>query len=224
MFAASDYRPDASTSTSTSNQSPFDQLLLPAPPASDSSAISSTKTGPEIDLLSGLDFSSPENGNSQALVPTSDPFSSSSPSDQNILALADVFPQNNTVSSNNNNNSNNNPALSLNSFDPNSSIPTSQGSQLQPQQQPMLYPNGNVTNSFASYDQGSQLNHANSAWNGGLNQGMNVNQQPPYYGMTFLLNFFIHINITEMCVQKHLFSSIPSYHLNFILYPLKMQF
>ncbi|XP_020100044.1 myb-like protein AA isoform X2 [Ananas comosus] len=175
-------RPDASTSTSTSNQSPFDQLLLPAPPASDSSAIPSTKTGPEIDLLSGLDYSSPENGNSQALVPVNDPFASSSPSDQNILALADVFPQNNTVSNNNNNNSNNNPALLLNSFDPNSSIPTSQASQLQPQQQPMLYPNGNITNSFASYDQGSQLNHASSAWNGGLNQGMNVNQQPPYYG------------------------------------------
>ncbi|XP_072978731.1 TOM1-like protein 9 isoform X2 [Typha angustifolia] len=165
-------------SAGTSNPSPFEQLSLPAPPVSNVSVTSSAKVDPNMDLLSGLDFNTPATENSLALVPVSDLLANSA-SDQNILALADMFPQNNAS------NNNSNPA---NSFDLNSSLPASQTytapSQLQVQsqqpQQPELHSSGGISNSMTAYGQGLQSNHATSAWNGQLNQGMDQQQTLNY--------------------------------------------
>ncbi|XP_020089605.1 TOM1-like protein 1 isoform X2 [Ananas comosus] len=179
----------SAASTSTSDQPPLQQLLLPAPPVPNGSAAPSAKMDPKIDLLSGEDFSTPANETPLALVPVTDPFANNNnypASDQNLLALVDMFPQNNTTanSSNNinNNNNNNDVTSSLNS---NSNFPVALASstnqlQLQPQgpQQPAsLYPNGGIPNSLKPYDQGSQLNQQSSAWNGQLSPGMNTLQQ-----------------------------------------------
>ncbi|XP_008775806.2 TOM1-like protein 9 isoform X2 [Phoenix dactylifera] len=167
----------SSTGASTSKQPP-QHLLLPAPPASNGSATPAAKIDPHMDLLSGEDYNTPKNDNPLALVPVSEPLATSV-SDQNLLALVDMFPQNNS------NNRNGNPSSSLDSH---STLPASQTYpaapqfQLQPQQ-PALYPNGGIPNTGApqyeqaAYDQGAQLNHAGSTWNGQASQGLNPQQQ-----------------------------------------------
>ncbi|XP_020585676.1 TOM1-like protein 2 [Phalaenopsis equestris] len=98
-------QPQQRSSTSTSSgPSPFEQLALPAPPASNGSATAAKKVDPLIDLLSGDDFNAPTTANQLALVSVSEPAASPSPPNQNILALVDMFPQSN------NNNSNANPS------------------------------------------------------------------------------------------------------------------
>lgn len=181
----------SNTGASTSNQSPLQQLSLPAPLASNGSATPAAKTDPHIDLLSGDSYNTPKHENPLALVPVSEPFASSA-SDQNLLALVDMFPQNNT------NSSNANPSNSLGSH---STLPASQAypaaTQLQtePQQPqlPALYPNGGVPNLGASqyeqaaYDQGAQLNHASPTWNGQVPLGLNPQQQALGYGKHWYL-------------------------------------
>ncbi|XP_010925873.1 TOM1-like protein 9 [Elaeis guineensis] len=176
----------SSTGASTSSQPPLQQLSLPAPLASNGSATPAAKTDPHIDLLSGDNYNTPKNGNTLALVPVSEPFASSA-SDQNLLALVDMFPQNNT------NSSNANPSNSLGSH---STLPASQAYpaatqlQTQPQQPqlPALYPNGGVPNlgapqyEQAAYDQGAQLNHASPTWNGQVDLSLNPQQQALGYG------------------------------------------
>ncbi|XP_010915838.1 TOM1-like protein 9 isoform X2 [Elaeis guineensis] len=169
-----DRRP--STVASTSNQAP-QQLLLPAPPASNGSATPAAKIDPHMDLLSGEDYNTPKSENPLALVPVGEPLAPSV-SDQNLLALVDMFPQNNT------NNSNGNPS---NSLDLHSTLPASQTHPAAPQlqlqaqqpQQSALYPNGGVPDTgVPQYEhQGAQLNHAGSTWNGQVAQGLNPQQQ-----------------------------------------------
>ncbi|XP_073108889.1 TOM1-like protein 9 isoform X2 [Elaeis guineensis] len=168
--------------TSTSEQSPLQQLLLPAPSASNGAASSLEIIDPNMDLLSGEDFSKPTSENSLALVPVTDLVdgSASSGTEHNILALSDIFSQNS-------NNSN----KPTNAFDSNTAYPASQTYpavaqlQLEPQQS-TYYSNGNVPNSGvaqyeqAAYIQGTQLNQANPAWNSQSSHGLSSQQQATY--------------------------------------------
>ncbi|WOL02184.1 target of Myb protein 1-like [Canna indica] len=171
------------TSTSGSKQPPIQQLLLTAPPKSDGLATSTAKVDPNIDLLSGEDYSKPATENPLALVPVGKPLSAS---DQNILALADMFPPDNSSSNNRN------PA---NSLDSNSAFPAQQthpvgGNLLQPlqTQQPALFTNGGVPSSAAhqfvqpNHENGEHLNQASSAWNSQLTPAYNPQQQGQGFG------------------------------------------
>ncbi|KAF0917341.1 hypothetical protein E2562_017514 [Oryza meyeriana var. granulata] len=151
---------------SASEQSPFEQLVLPAPPVSNGSATPAPKSDPGIDLLSWDDNPSTTE-NSLALVPITDPVVDST-SSQNALAIVDIFSQNNTA---------NNNVKPADPFGVNSSS-TLPGSQpytapaqhplqaQQPPQQVGLYPNRGAVNPGTSYDQSSQFNHTSSGWNG----------------------------------------------------------
>lgn len=152
---------------STNSQAPFQQLLLPAPPVSNGSSAPSAKADPLVDLLSGDDYNKPSAENLLALVPVSQPVPLSA-SDQNVLALADMFPQNNSSS----NNSLTPAAGSDSVYSAPQANPT--GSQLhslpQQQQPPPLYANGGIPNSVShsyepTYAQGAQASPPNPAWN-----------------------------------------------------------
>ncbi|KAK1663302.1 hypothetical protein QYE76_051461 [Lolium multiflorum] len=150
---------------STSEQSPFEQLALPAPPLLNGSA-NPTKPDSGVDLLSWDDTPSTAE-NSLALVPVTDPLADST-SNQSALAIVDIFSQNNAANSN---------SRPLDPFGLDSS-PTVPGTQpyntqtqhpaqsQQPPQQVALYSNGNTVNPGTSYDQASQFNDTNSGWNG----------------------------------------------------------
>jgi len=141
---------------STSDQSPFEQLALPAPPVSNGAA---TKSDLGIDLLSWDDTPATAQ-NPLALVPVTDPLADSTSSNQNALAIVDTFSQNSTVNSNTQ-------AADPFGLNPSSAIPGSQAYNT-PTQQPFqsqqatLYPNGVAG---TSYDQASQFNNVNSGWN-----------------------------------------------------------
>ncbi|KAK4388852.1 TOM1-like protein 9 [Sesamum angolense] len=149
---------------STSSASLGTQLLLPGPPTTNGQLTTPTKADPKIDLLSGDDFNSPT-ANSLALVPVGQPQPASPvASQQNALALVDMFSDSN----------NNQPLNSTGRAHPSSL-------QFQHQtnfnsQQPSLYPNGSVSGPMqpqheqSLYSQGSA-----SAWNGQMTQ----QQQPP---------------------------------------------
>ncbi|KAF0933729.1 hypothetical protein E2562_019207 [Oryza meyeriana var. granulata] len=130
--------------TSASNQSTSKQLALPAP-ASSSSPKAPAAPVPVIDLLSGDDYIKPEPANSLALVPVTE-YSSS---DQNVLALADMFEQSSAYKSNHN------LANSLNSLTPTSNFPASQAypAPVQPAlpQHPVAYSNGATSNAIVPY-------------------------------------------------------------------------
>ncbi|KAM0832745.1 hypothetical protein ACQ4PT_064696 [Festuca glaucescens] len=162
----------SSATTSASKQSPFEQLALPGPPSSSSSKAVATRA-PNIDLLSGDEYIKPEPANSLALVPVSE----YSASDQNVLALADMFQQNGAASNNRKHNL-------TNSLTPNSTFPSSQAyhAAVQPilPQHPTAYSNGDMTNAIVPYDQHSQPK-STSSWDGQPAYGMNSQQQALSY-------------------------------------------
>ncbi|XP_062189220.1 TOM1-like protein 9 [Phragmites australis] len=167
---------------STSDQSPFEQLALPAPPVSNGTATSAPKADPVIDLLSWDDTPTTAE-NPLALVPVTDPLADSTSSNHNALAIVDMFSQNNTTNSNAN-------AASPFGLNSSSTIPGSQPYNtptqhpLQPQQpqQTALYPNGGAVNPGTSYDQASQFNNMSSGWNGQVANPMAPPpQQAPNY-------------------------------------------
>lgn len=169
-------------STSTSERSPLQQSLLCAPPASNGAATSLEIIDPNMDLLSGEDFSKPTSENSLALVPVTDlvDSSASSGTEQNILALSDIFSQN----SNNSNKPTN--AMDSNTMYPASqTYPATPQLQLEPQQS-TYYSNGSVPNSGvpqygqAAYIPGTQFNQANPAWNSQTSHGLSSQQQATY--------------------------------------------
>ena len=179
---------------STSDQSPFEQLALPAPPLSNGSA-NPPKPDSGIDLLSWDDTPSSTAENQLALVPVTDPLADST-SNQNALAIVDIFSQNNTANS-----------KPLDPFGLDSS-PTVPGSQAyntpaqhpvqsqQPPQQVALYSNGGTVNPGTSYDQASQFNNTNSGWNG---QVANHAAPPPQqinYGMQCHFDHYFFICLT----------------------------
>ncbi|MQL75005.1 hypothetical protein Taro_007377, partial [Colocasia esculenta] len=172
---ASNKQPDQRSTggASTSNQSPFQQLALPAPPSSNGTGTSLALVDPRIDLLSGEEYSTPTAENALALVPVSEP-SAHLTSDQNLLALSDVF----TADANSSNKQNG--PLGSNSSQP---VPQTYSSlPLQPQQaplsslplsqQPSYYSNGGPANvNLPQYEQrlnvqGAQLDIVNTSWNG----------------------------------------------------------
>lgn len=161
----------SATTTSASKQPPSEQLALPAPraPRSSSSAKAVVPApAPSFDLLSGDDYTKPEPENSLALVPVSE----YSASDQNVLALADMFQQNSFAAGNRNYNQLTNSFIS----------PASRAypPQVQPTlpQQPTTYSNGDIV----PYGQQSQLN-ATRSWNGQIAYGVDSQRQALNYGV-----------------------------------------
>lgn len=156
-----------STSTSLGTQ-----LSLSAP-ATNGQLTTPTKADSKIDLLSGDDL--------LALVPVGQPEPASPvASQQNALALVDMF-------SENNNNQPLNSAGQAYTLSP----------QLQ-QPQPSLYPNGHVPGSMLPQQEQSLYSQASaSAWNSQMPQQQQ--QTSPVYGGASLLNLRVCIYICKDC-------------------------
>ncbi|CAN4120223.1 unnamed protein product [Withania somnifera] len=151
---------DTGTSNRSDQGSTSTQLLLPAPPSANGVSTTPTKVDPMIDLLSGNDFGSATTENALALVPVGEP-QPASPSQQNALAIIDMFSQ---------------PSTTPSVYSAGQAHPSSPQFQ-QPQNfysvHPSLYPNGSVPG--MSYTQGSTP---------ASNEQMSQQQQPatPVYG------------------------------------------
>ncbi|KAF9616474.1 hypothetical protein IFM89_029771 [Coptis chinensis] len=88
-------QPDGRSSSSVKAETqPPIGLLVPAPP-SNGLVTPSVNAGPKMDLLSGEDYGSPAAENSLALVPVGKPELASPTSQQNALALSDMYSQTN---------------------------------------------------------------------------------------------------------------------------------
>jgi hypothetical protein len=167
-------------SSSKDEKSPPEVLALPAPPPKSTATIPTpVKVEPIIDLLSGDDYYKPQSDqNSMALVPY-DP--NITTSDQNVLALADMFAD--LRSGNNNSNQHNNnhgPTSQANRIPQRmtSREPTFRASRKVPAQhitqphaqhvEPTFHANGSDHSSMALtiYDPNSQTNSASNQWNG----------------------------------------------------------
>ncbi|XP_042485791.1 TOM1-like protein 9 [Macadamia integrifolia] len=155
------------------------ELLLPAPPGSSGPATAPARVDPNMDLLSGENYNSPTSGvtdHSLALVPVGEPQQTSPVSNQNTLALSNMFSQNSSGTD------------SFNSqmvYQGGPTYPTSpQFSQQRPMQFPQspFYPNGSTPNMGPT--QYEQSPYGNPAWNGQVSQGMNQQQQQQqtFYG------------------------------------------
>jgi hypothetical protein len=155
-------------------------LALPTPPPKSTAAVPApVKVEPIIDLLSGDDYCKPQSDqNSTALVPY-DP--NITASDQNVLALADMFAD--LHSGNNNSNQHNNnhgPTSQANSnpqrmpsreptFHANRNVPAQHMTRPHAEDvEPTFHANGSDHNSMALtiYDPNSQKNNATSQQNG----------------------------------------------------------
>lgn len=167
-------------STSKDEKPPPQVLALPAPPPkSIATAPPLVKAEPIIDLLSGDDFYKPESDqNSMALVPY-DP--NITASDQNVLALADMFDDLHSRNNNSNQHNNNNrPTFQANrnpqrmpsqqpTFRANRNVPAQHMPQARPQHvEPTFRANGGDPNSMAMtiYDPMSQTNNTSIQRNG----------------------------------------------------------
>lgn len=178
---------------STSNEPLLQQLSLPAPPSSNGTATPAAPVDPHMDLLSGDSYNTPAAENPLALVPVSTT-PASSISDQNVLALSDMF------AASTNSSSNQNGSLGSQSLQPvqqtYATAPQFQPQQQlalvpspSPPQQPPYYSNGELPNmNFPQYEQqphipGAQLNNLNASWNVPSAQNYNpTNQQELVYG------------------------------------------
>ncbi|XVE53721.1 hypothetical protein DITRI_Ditri03aG0025200 [Diplodiscus trichospermus] len=152
-----------SPSSTGANSQPFNQLLLPAPPATNGSTPPAA-VNPKMDLLSGDDYSSPKADNSLALVPVGEPQQTTPASQQNALVLFDMFSTSNSV--------NTQPLVSAGQINP--LTPRSQ-------QQQNFHANGTLPNVGSPRYEQSYDSGAGPAWNGQLVQQQ---QQPPspFYG------------------------------------------
>lgn len=156
------------------------QLLLPAPASANGLSTTSKEIVPMIDLLSGNDFGleTSENApletseNALALVPAGEP-QPASPSQNNALAVLDMFSQPSTTPS----------TYSVGQGHPSS--PQFQQQQNFNSVQPSLYQNGSVPG--MSYTQGST-----PAWN----KQMSQQQQPasPVYGDSYFILHAFHLS------------------------------
>ncbi|KAJ1396401.1 VHS domain [Sesbania bispinosa] len=162
-----------SSSSAEAGSQTLNQLLLPAPPTSNSSA-PPAKVDPKFDLLSGDDYNSPKAETSLALVPVGEQQPASPMSQQNALVLFDVF------------SNGSNAPTSINTQPTNVAVQTSPlAPQFQQQQtfmsQSAFYPNGSMQNvGSPRYEQSSYAQSTGPAWNGQAAQ----HQQPssPVYG------------------------------------------
>lgn len=157
-------------------------LGLPAPPSANGQSTTPTEVVPMIDLLSGIDFGSPTAENALALVPVGEP-QTASPSQQNALAILDMFAQPSTT-----------PTNSVGQAHPSS--PQFQQQQNFHSVQPSSYPNGSVPG--VSYPQGST-----PAWN----EQMSQQQQPasPVYGDSYIIlhAFHLYYSIKDLLKNKN---------------------
>lgn len=162
---------------SSSNTSLGTQLALPAPPAANGVSTPTTPP-PKMDLLSGDDFNSPTSDISLAIVPVSVGAPQPAPpaSEQNALALVDMFTQSNSAQTTNS---------AVQAYP---SSPQFQQQQNFQTAQPSVYPNGNVPGTRLTpfeqtlYQQGSNA----ATWNGPGTQ----QQQPPSPAYGILLPIF----------------------------------
>ncbi|XP_061951603.1 TOM1-like protein 9 isoform X1 [Populus nigra] len=168
-------QPDGgSTSNSSAGAQTLNQLLLPAPPATNAPttpAAANTK----VDLLSGDDYNSPK-AETLALVPVGEAQATTPLSQQNALVLFDMFSDGNNAP-----NAVNMQATNL--AGPTNSL-TPQFQQQQNFQTPDagVYRNGNAPNMGSPrYEQSVYMQASGPAWNGHLPQQQ---QQPasPVYG------------------------------------------
>ncbi|OIW14592.1 hypothetical protein TanjilG_32934 [Lupinus angustifolius] len=156
-----------SSSNAEAGSQTLNQLLLPAPPTSNGSALPA-KIDPKWDLLSGDDYNSPKTENSLALVPVGEQQPTSPMSQQNALVLFDMFSNSNNAST------------AVNAQPTNVASQTNQlGPQFQQQQTfispSALYPNGNVPNGGSPrYEHSPYTQSIDPAWS-----GQAVQQQPP---------------------------------------------
>ncbi|XWS70334.1 hypothetical protein CRYUN_Cryun03dG0039100 [Craigia yunnanensis] len=162
----------SNSSTGASSQ-PFNQLLLPAPPATNGSTPPAA-VNPKMDLLSGDDYNSPKAYNSLTLAPLGEPQQTTPASQQNALVLFDLFSDGNNTS---------------NSVNTQSSGVAGQTNPLTPQQQQQnFHANGTAPNiGSPRYEQSYALG-TGPAWNGQLVQ----QQQPPspvYGSFLFIIGF-----------------------------------
>ncbi|KAK8535267.1 hypothetical protein V6N13_081407 [Hibiscus sabdariffa] len=151
------------STSSTVESSPFNQLLLPAPPATNGSTPPSA-ANPKMDLLSGDDFNSPKADNSLALVSLGEPQpqQATPASQQNALVLFDMFSDGSNTS---------------NSVNTQSSGLAGQTSPLTPQiqQQQNFHANGTAPNMGSPQYEQPYAQGTVPAWNSQLVQ----QQQPP---------------------------------------------
>ncbi|KAK8660762.1 hypothetical protein V6N13_051673 [Hibiscus sabdariffa] len=151
------------STSSTVESSPFNQLLLPAPPATNGSTLPPA-ANPKMDLLSGDDFNSPKADNSLALVSLGEPQpqQATPASQQNALVLFDMFSDSSNTS---------------NSVNTQSSGLAGQTSPLTPQiqQQQNFHANGTAPNMVSPQYEQPYAQGTVPAWNGQLVQ----QQQPP---------------------------------------------
>ncbi|KAA8525285.1 hypothetical protein F0562_007140 [Nyssa sinensis] len=153
---------------STSSAGAGTQLLVHVPTATNGPVTTPTKADPKIDLLSGDDFNSPTAENSLAIVPVGVPQPPSPASQQNALALVDMFSHNYTQ-------------YAYPGGQSNPSTPHYQQQQNFQSPQPSVYPNGSVPNMMLpQYEQSLYPQGTNPAWNGQIAH----HQQPtsPVYG------------------------------------------
>ncbi|CAA3031298.1 TOM1 2 [Olea europaea subsp. europaea] len=151
---------------STSNLGLGTQLSLSAPPATHNQSATPLMTVPKIDLLSGDDFGSPAPVNSLAIVPVGQPQPASPvASQQNALALVDIFGQSN----------NSQPSNSVGQAY--TSSPQFQQQNIQSPASP-LYPNGRASGTISSqYEQSLHSQGPTFALNGP--NPITQHQQPP---------------------------------------------
>ncbi|XP_010254076.1 PREDICTED: uncharacterized protein LOC104595165 isoform X2 [Nelumbo nucifera] len=155
----------SASSPNAGNQPPLVQV-----PASNGPVTPSAKVAPEMDLLSGDLYNSPMAENSLALVPVGEPQPASpvlqqtaSPSQQNILALSDMFP--NSVDS-----TNSNPAYPAGqAYSSAEQVPQQQPLQCP---QPTFYSNGSTPNMGLPQS-------PRAPWNNQVAQGFNHHQEQP---------------------------------------------
>ncbi|KAE8669093.1 branched-chain-amino-acid aminotransferase-like protein 3 [Hibiscus syriacus] len=148
----------------TVESSPFNQLLLPAPPATNGST--PPTANPKMDLLSGDDFHSPKADNSLALVSLGEPQPqhATPASQQNALVLFDMFSDVGNTS-NSVNTQSSGLAGQTNPLTP----------QIQQQQQQNFHVNGTAPNMVSPQYEQIYAQGTVPSWNGQLVQ----QQQPP---------------------------------------------
>ena len=166
---------------STSNSQTLNQLLLPAPPATNGPTTPAA-ANPKLDLLSGDDYNSPKAGTSLALVPVGEPQTSTPLSQNNELVLFDMFSDGNNAPNTVNTQPTNlaGPANSL--------TPPFQQQQNFQATEAGVYLNGNAPNMGSPrYEQSVYMQATGPAWNGQLPQ---QHQQPasPDYGVLLFSN------------------------------------
>lgn len=183
-----------SSSSAEAGSQTLNQLLLPAPPTSNGSAVPA-KVDPKLDLLSGDDYNSPKADTSLALVPIGEQHPAGPVSDQNALVLFDM------LSSGNNAPTSANTQLSQPTNVAGQTIPSTP--QFQQQQtfisQGGFYPNGSVPNAGSpQYEQSLYTQSTGPAWNGQAAE----QQQPasPVYGT---------LNVSSLDLNIFLFGRIP---------------